>query len=94
MKTKLLKKVRKNFEIIRIDKLASNAEEYKICATKKLGLPFFIVYNKSHIDSYRYGIVFKTFQEAKNYILNIILITYKEKFKHDDGKQEKVWYNK
>jgi len=98
MKVKLLKKIRKDFEIFRVNELVSNAPSYKIDAAKELGLPFYILYDKKYEENYYYGIItpdiFKTFQDAKDDMLDTILKRYKEKFRHKEGKEEKVWYNK
>jgi len=32
------------------------------------------------------------FQPPKDYIMELILQEYSEKFRHKDGKSEKVWY--
>lgn len=91
MKVKLLKKVRKSYTIIRVDKLASNSGDvYPIIAERK-GLPFFVLIDNEECFGCRTR-YYKTFDEAKANLWLWILHAYGEKFRHKDGKEIKVWY--
>lgn len=91
MKVKLLKKVRKRYSIARIDELASNAGNVYKGMGKSLGLPFFVLEDQN--DSFGYQTeFFKTFEEARDKIIEWVISDYGEKFRHKDEVSEKVWY--
>lgn len=93
MKTRLLKKIRRRFSIIRIDELASDAGETLRHNAKTFGMPFFHL--KDSWDSWGYcSIYFRTLEEAKTHLCKRIVKEYSEKFRHKDGKETKVWWNK
>lgn len=91
MKIRLLKKIRKRYEINRIDELASNATEIERIAENENGLPF---YELVDIKDYRWGYysLHRTLQSAKDTLLEVVLEQYSEKFRHKDGKRTKVWH--
>ncbi len=92
MKTRLLKKIRKRFSIIRIDELASDDIQTFHDNAKVLGMPFFQF--KDRWD-FGYGSrYFRTFEEAKAHLYKRITQEYSEKFRHKDGKETKLWWNK
>jgi hypothetical protein len=72
------------------------------CSTKEsksyysIQLPFFKLIDKS--DEYNYLVkhyrICRSFQDAKDIILKIVISEYFEEFRHKEGKEEKVWYNK
>jgi hypothetical protein len=101
MKVKLLKKIRKRFEIVRIDELASNAPHILKYFKSDHGLPFFYVMDNDLFDimddceDLRWREKgFKNVNDAKDYILKRILYKHSEQFRHKDGKQTKVWWVK
>jgi len=90
MKTRLLKKVRKQYSIVRIDELASNASEVHRYCAKEYGLPFYEVQDKDTVfDSFCK--CFKTYPESFEYLQKLILSRYSEQFRHKDAKITKVW---
>lgn len=95
MKTKLLKKVRKRFQIIRYDSIATNAGESERISAKTFGFPFFRI-TKDENGSYLF---FKctyvgTYDEAYSTLVKWIHDCYSEQFKHKDAKTTKVWWAK
>jgi hypothetical protein len=95
MKIRLLKKIRKRYSIIRVDKLASDADEFMIHSKNFWGLPFFVLRDNNGDGVFdnrtqAYG----DLQDAKNKIVKYVVSDYREKFRHINGKQTKVWYNK
>lgn len=56
-------------------------------------MPFFQF--KDNWDGFGYySRYFITFEEAKEFLWKYILKEYGEKFRHKDGKETKVWWNK
>ena len=98
MKVKLLKKIRKRFEIIRIDELSTNPTSAALIACyRNHGLPMFYVKdNEDSMDmwlwTHSYDRYTKTKEEALDLIKQRIHNLYFEQFKHKEGKSEKVWY--
>jgi len=92
MKTKLLKKIRRRFEIFEISELPSNANEFFIDYERRWGLPFYQLKDKNNSFLLGQIVVFRTFHDAKDEILKIVLREYSEKFRHRDGMITKVWY--
>lgn len=91
MKTKLLRKVRKRFEIVKYDEIASNSGWFLTEAKEGLGLPFYVFYDN---DSLGYNpIANKDYNVVYNYLVKVIVDTYKEKFRHKDSIKTKIWYN-
>ncbi len=92
MKVKLLKKIRKRFEIHRYDELSSNPSEILLSVVARVGLPFYMV--KDNQDAFRYSTkFFGTFEEARTELCQWILKEYGEKFRSKPAKVVKVWYN-
>lgn len=92
MKTRLLKKIRKRYKIIRIDEIASDANPTLTAMKRVYSVPF---YKLSDGDD-DYGICtefFKTFEEARERLCEWIICDYEEKFRHRDEKSSKVWYD-
>lgn len=90
MKTKLLKKVRKRFEIIRIDKLGTDSPDWFY--DYNLVPPFyylidhddsFALHNRANAD---YGILYYR-------LLSLIKEEYPHKPSHKKQKITKIWYN-
>lgn len=92
MKTKLLKKVRKRFSIERIDKIASDADNYTRVCKEVYGLPMFRVRDRNAFFDYKMKI-FPNMVEAMVYLHKLIIKAYGEKFRHKDEVSQKVWYN-
>lgn len=93
MKTRLLKKVRKRYSIIRIDEIASNASDVHRYLASEYGLPFYEVREpESVLCQNDRG--FKTYIEAFDYLKKLILKQYSEQFRHKSGKETKVWWTK
>lgn len=92
MKVKLLKKIRKEFSIERIDKLGSGDGEVMEAIADELGLPFYLV---SYPDS-KYAFyctnTFATLKEAKERVMQKIMSRYKDKFRGTKRKSTKVWW--
>jgi len=91
MKVKLLKKVRKRYAITKVDSLASNACSTYKAATEEFGLPFYIFRDKED-DFGLYTRYFGALDDAYDYLKRSILADYREKFRHKDGKETKVWW--
>lgn len=93
MKVKLLKKIRKEYSILqvnKIDKRINNIrEQWYREFERTLGLPFFILEENTYYNGY------KTLNEAKEAILYTIRKQYAKYsckgLKNING--EKVWYN-
>jgi DNA phosphorothioation-dependent restriction protein DptG len=94
MKVKLLRRVRKRYSIVRIDQLASNANEWDQKIANITGLPFYRIIDNdrpsSWISKYRYDC--KLIEDAKEKLIQIIVNDYKEQFRHKDAVITKVWY--
>ena len=91
MKTKLLKKVRKRYEIVKVTELSSSHEmwnTFNMDSERKFGLPFFILRDLN--DSWRD-------RSAKD--IDVLLETLQEWIRFDYAKtkkskhiEEKVWH--
>ena len=95
MKAKLLKKIRKRFKIIRVDKLADDASDLCRQYEDFLGLPFFMVVDK-YLDGWDcFNKYFKTIDEAKNHIIKTSITDYTSLVKSPkrQEKSEVVWWN-
>ena len=94
MKVKLLKKVRRRYEIEKITKVSSSNEIwngfYKDCE-KDFGLPFFVLSDNN--DSWR-TTAHGTFEKAYERLRKNIRNEYTHKIKKDETKWEVVWYPK
>lgn len=92
MKTKLLKKVRKRYEISKVTKVSSSTEMWnrflKDCE-KDFGLPFYVVSDNE--DSWRTR-VYKDYDTAYTTLKKFIRSDYEYVIKKDQTKQEKLWY--
>jgi hypothetical protein len=91
MKTKLLKKIRKRYTIIKIDELASNACNFYKDAKNEYGFPFFVLRdNKNNWELLSQ--CSKDFKEARENLCKWIISDYSEKFRHKDEVSSKVWW--
>lgn len=94
MKVKLLKKVRKRYEIVKVTKVSSSTEMwndfYRDCE-KDMGLPFFILQDAR--DSWRTR-CYKDQSKAYEILAKWIRSDYKYSIKKDETKEEVVWYPK
>ena len=91
MKTKLLRKVRKRYVIIKYDKLDYNTDTWLLESAKKFGLPFYLVEDLE--DSYRIETVHQNFEDAMARIVELIRSDYGYKFNHSNRNGcKKVWY--
>ena len=89
MKTKLLKKVRKRFEIFEVRNHGKNDLQY--IDTKDLSYPFYVIVdNKSPL--YFLGAI-QTYKGAQTELIRIVLLTYKDKATRR-LMTTKVYYNK
>ncbi len=92
MKVKLLKKVRKRYRIERVDKIAINASRFDILRAKN-GYPFYKVYdNEDKFGLTTYSL--NTINEARDLILERVLIDTLSDFSKHREKSKKVWWNK
>jgi len=102
MKVKLLKKVRKRWDINCIWELPSDAHWELDRVVERLGLPFYIIMDNDVSNEDRYvhqrisldDDVFRTYEEAHKSLTKRIVSAYEEKFRHSDGKATKVWWDK
>lgn len=93
MKVRLLKKVRKQFTIDKIESLGSNPDNLTEYYAGLHGLPFFRVYDDE--DCFGYDISgFRTLPEAVEDVRKRILKRYSEKFRHKDVNRIKAWWVK
>jgi hypothetical protein len=90
MKTKLLKKVRKRYEIVRVDRLATDCCQWLDDMAELYGLPFFLIKDLS--DDWRGRKAFGNFKDAQQGLINWIKSDYREQFKHKPTIQVKVWH--
>lgn len=91
MKTKLLKKVRKSYLIIKYDELPSNANVILRDCSKQHGLPFYAVWQNDRFIPFIGST--KTYKDAMDILIKKIVERYYEKFRHKNGKIEKVWWS-
>lgn len=89
MKTKLLKKIRKQYEIVKVEKIASDAGSAQQNMVEEYGLPFYILYDYTTGWGDKYC---KDYNDAHEKLMDKILNRYSEKFRHNDGVYKKVWY--
>ena len=92
MKTKLLKKIRKEWAIYRIDSVGNSNLYNKIAS--ELSLPFYV---SSEVEASVFGhddMYHKTFQDAKDRILEEVKSKYEPIFRKDKctPKMTKVWH--
>lgn len=87
MKTRLLKKVRKRYSIVRYDELPTNPVHYLKSYYIDCGLPFYILYDKHELA---YGS--KTFDGCYNRLKLLIDLRWRDKIKKTEGKSKKVWW--
>ena len=96
MKTKLLKKVRKRFEIIRVDFLSERTKYenpyWNVVYNAEIrGLPLYYVHDKDKMIHNKFA---KTEEEIKEILIEIIKEQYSEKFpKRNKDKMSKIWWN-
>jgi hypothetical protein len=90
MKVKLLKKIRKNYIITRVDELPSNPSDCMDDAKIEFGLPFYMLAMVD--DPYSFPSYHKNFDIAREELWKLIFNKYGEKFRHKDGKSEIVWW--
>jgi len=94
MKTRLLKKVRKEFSITRYDSIATNASYEEKCLEKDWEFPFFKVEKGEQGSIFHDEEYVKTYDEAYAKLVSWIRTKYFEKFKHKDADTTKVWWKK
>lgn len=94
MKTKLLKKIRKRFSIIKVDELGSSPCCFYEKCYKKYGLPFFYIQDKELRFFSEYEDGFKTIEDAMDALSKTIVNIYSESFRHKDDICSIVWYKK
>jgi hypothetical protein len=86
MKTKLLRKIRKRYSIIRVDELGSNPSDERIWTRYKYGMPFYeIRYRDALIDRC------STFNCARDILLEWVIKKYASKFRSRLEVSKKVW---
>lgn len=90
MKVKLLKKVRKRFQIFRIDEIASNSTKLQRECVKDWGLPFYQIKDTEDIYSHYCRDSITAINKIREYIRK----EYTEEFKHKPEKKVKVWHLK
>lgn len=90
MKTKLLRKVRKNFEITRIDSLGEINSFTKQILSECFTYPFYCVRE----DGFQtYEEYFQTYEETYKDLCELIHKRYKTKKHKKSCVEVKVWYN-
>lgn len=92
MKIKLLKKVRKRFQIYRIDELSSNPTKTELECVVDWGLPFYELKDTDTLE--RETIYCANLPVAKGQLSTWVHERYKEQFKHKPEKKVKVWWTK
>lgn len=91
MKVKLLKKVRKRYSIIRVDKVTRSSNENFNIFKEDWGLPFYYV--KDNYDSWTCWDYSKTKKEALANLSKLITKDYRDKFIKKEKTTSKVWWN-
>lgn len=94
MKTKLLKKIRKQWIIIKVTDIGIRPTDSDRERLEEFGYPFYEVWCKGDNFGYR-SRTYKTEQECKDYLLLWVKEDYEWKMKPKAGKtkkEEKVWY--
>ena len=94
MKVKLLKKVRKRYEITKVIKISNSGDTLFYNKSKeKFGLPFFVF--RDNTDSFDLRTEsFKTLEEATANVLYRTRIDYTKIVRPQRTIEEKVWYLK
>ena len=95
MKIKLLKKIRKRYEIIKVDDIGSDASEYYFKMKNVLGLPFYVLHDteddiQNMFDEYKH--YFSDYNDAYSLLVDWINDAYSEQFRHKDEVSSKVWW--
>ena len=91
MKTKLLRKVRKDYVITEVLHVTSRCNDAAKKSEKDWGLPFFCMkYNWDGLGSYE--VYAKDVQAAKDYITSHVIKEYKHKMKKKPNLGKKVWH--
>lgn len=92
MKTKLLKQVRKRFEILKVDKIDYNElsieDKIKVKSLNVLTSPFYIVYDNDWNMKY----FARNISESENILKLLIKEVYSHKRKIQGFKTIKIWY--
>jgi len=87
MKTKLLRKIRKEYSIYRVDRESDSASDWDKCITESFNLPYYEVYGNHEV-------VYKQhFEQARMYILKEVRRRYSHKVKGNTEIKTKVWWN-
>lgn len=92
MKTKLLKKIRKRYEIVKVTKVSSSTEMWNwfyMDCEKEFGLPFFVL--EDNADSWRTR-AFTTQEKAYDQLRKWIKSDYEYHIKKDESKTTKIWH--
>ena len=92
MKTKLLKKVRKRFSIIRIDKLGKYPTEVSYWRAARYGLPYYRMVDNNAIHDL--GLCESSLESILNRLMRLIKLEYPQKPKGNPEISTKVWWNK
>lgn len=87
MKTKLLKIVRKRFEIIRVDDIGSDPSDWLEFCISVHGLPLDFLCDKKGIYDYIPILI-----PHHEFLLNVIRAEYSKKVKPKKMKSTKIWY--
>jgi len=96
MKARLLKKIRKQYSIIKYTEVDINASIFLNECKEEFGLPFYVLEDWSwEIDGLPlHQWEYKTLQGAKDKLLSVVRGKYKHLSVRNKVKKEKVWYNK
>ena len=97
MKTKLLRKIRKRYEILKITALPYNPSSKQKRNKERCGLPYYLLINKN-VDDFSFrnelGNANKKFNYLKyNLLIDWIRKDYKEIVRPKRLEFEKVWHN-
>jgi hypothetical protein len=86
MKTKLLRKIRKRYSIIRVDDLGSDASDERMWTRYKYGMPFYEI-------RYRNSLIARcsTFNGARDILLEWVIKKYTLKLRAKPEVSKKVW---
>lgn len=92
MKVKLLKKVRKRYSIVRVDKIGTNPGWlYRHCE-KEIGIPFYILRDDQDGLGFR-TVATKEFDNVKEKLCKWIKEDYTHKVRKKKTVEVKVWHN-
>lgn len=90
MKAKLLKRIRKQYSIVRYDYIGSDATEFEVFASREVGLPFYILFE----DGYSFGCL-NVWDKEKQPLIDTILKRVRKKWrtklKPTKTKCQQVW---